>query len=382
MKNIGVICEYNPFHNGHMKQLRLLREQGRVICLMSGNYVQRGEPAILPKQTRAEAAVRCGADLVLELPLTYAIRSAEGFADGAVEILDAFGCVDELAFGCEEVDNNIIMSTAKLLLSEELPPLLRAGLEQGLSFPTARQRALERMGFDARLLETPNNILAVEYCKAILRREAALQPQILHRQGSYHFSDDPENPSASFLRGREDWTGFVPDAAQEVFDRAARYEIASGERAWLARLRSISDEEFQRLPYGGEGLWRKVAAACRTEQTLEGIIAAAKSKRYTRTRLMRLLLCGYLGIVQEMLDAPAPYVRVLAFSESGRDVLRQAKRAGTRPLVNAGATPPEKNYWTMEQRAAALFELFRCGEVGRADSERTTRVFPCKPKSE
>ena len=379
MKNIGVICEYNPFHNGHEKQLAMLRERGTVVCLMSGNFVQRGEPAILDKLTRARAAVLCGADVVLELPLTYAIRSAEGFADGAVDIFSKLGCVDTLAFGCEEVDHNRIMSTARALLTPEFPGFLKIELALGRSFPAARQRALERLGADAALLTAPNNILAVEYCKAILRRGEALSPLMLHREGSYHLSDDPENPSASFLRGREDWTGFVPAAAQEAFRDAQRYQLAAGERAWLARLRSMQDEEFAALPYGGEGLWRKVAAACRSERTLEDILTAAKSKRYTRTRLMRLLLCAYLGITEERLVDEAPYVRVLAVSERGQGVLRQMKKLGVVRIVNPGALPPDLDYWQLEQRAAALFELFRCDTIGPADSERRARIVRIVP---
>ena len=379
MKNIGVICEYNPFHNGHEKQLAVLRERGTVVCLMSGNYVQRGEPAILDKLTRARAAVLCGADVVLELPLTYAIRSAEGFADGAVDIFTKLGCVDTLAFGCEEVDHNKIMSTARALLTPEFSGFLKIELALGRSFPAARQRALERLGADAALLTAPNNILAVEYCKAILRRGETLSPLMLHREGSYHLSDDPENPSASFLRGREDWTSFVPAAAQEAFRDAPRYQLAAGERAWLARLRSMPDEEFAALPYGGEGLWRKVAAACRSERTLEDILTAAKSKRYTRTRLMRLLLCAYLGIAEERLEDEAPYVRVLAVSERGQGVLRQMKKLGVVPIVNPGALPPDLDYWQLEQRAAALFELFRCDTIGPADSERRARIVRIVP---
>lgn len=380
MKTIGVICEYNPFHNGHAKQLALLRERGTVVCLMSGNYVQRGEPAILDKSVRAHAAVACGADVVLELPLTYAVRSAEGFADGAVDLLTKLGCVDTLAFGCEETDEEKILATAKALLTPEFPGFLKIELAVGRSFPAARQRALERLGADAELLRAPNNILAVEYCKAIVRRGETTTPLMMHREGNYHLSDDPENPSASFLRGREDWTGFVPEAALAAFRDAPRYSSAAGERAWLARLRSMSDEEFAALPYGGEGLWRKVAAACRSERTLEDVVTAAKSKRYTRTRLMRLLLCAYLGISEERLNEEAPYARVLAVSARGQSVLREMKKLGVVPVVNPGALPPDAAYWKLEQRAAALYGLFRCDEIGAPDTERRARIV--RPEAE
>ena len=202
MRTVGIICEYNPFHNGHARQIRLAKEavgeDCAVVCLMSGNYVQRGEPAIFPKSTRAEAALRCGADLVLELPLTVALASAEGFASGGVAILTALGC-DYLCYGIESEDNNLIMSTAKANLDPAFDELLRAELAAGCSYPAARQRVIDRLvGAEleesrmyARIgppseihqpsvLSNPNDILAVEYCKAILRRNSPMRPLPIH----------------------------------------------------------------------------------------------------------------------------------------------------------------------------------------------------------
>ena len=376
MKNVGIICEYNPFHNGHARQLRAVREQGGVcVCLMSGNYVQRGEPAIFDKWTRAKAAALCGADLVLELPVTYALRSAEGFAAGGVEILDRMGCIDGLCFGSETDDINIIMSTAKALDTPEFSQKLKKELKAGVSFPTARQLALEAMGEDGSVLETPNAILAVEYCKALLRRNSAIQPLLIHREGDYHGGTDPDAPSASFLRTQTDWHGYVPEDALACFAGVPRHSVAAGQRAWLARLRSMEEAEFERLPFGSEGLWRKVLSACRTEPTLEAIVQAAKSKRYTRTRLMRLLLCAYLGITEEMLMQPAPYVRVLAVNGRGQRVLRQAKQGGELPLLHTGQRAPDCAYAALERRAADLFPLFCETEEFYVNLERKARVF-------
>ena len=376
MKNVGIICEYNPFHNGHARQLRAVREQGGVcVCLMSGNYVQRGEPAIFDKWTRAKAAALCGADLVLELPVTYALRSAEGFAAGGVEILDRMGCIDGLCFGSETDDINIIMSTAKALDTPEFSQKLKKELKAGVSFPTARQLALEAMGEDGSVLETPNAILAVEYCKALLRRNSAIQPLLIHREGDYHGGTDPDAPSASFLRTQTDWHGYVPEDALACFAGVPRHSVAAGQRAWLARLRSMEEAEFERLPFGSEGLWRKVLSACRTEPTLEAIVQAAKSKRYTRTRLMRLLLCAYLGITEETLMQPAPYVRVLAVNGRGQRVLRQAKQDGELPLLHTGQRAPDCAYAALERRAADLFPLFCETEEFYVNLERKARVF-------
>ena len=376
MKNVGIICEYNPFHNGHARQLRAVREQGGVcVCLMSGNYVQRGEPAIFDKWTRAKAAALCGADLVLELPVTYALRSAEGFAAGGVEILDRMGCIDGLCFGSETDDINIIMSTAKALDTPAFSQKLKKELKAGVSFPTARQLALEAMGEDGSVLETPNAILAVEYCKALLRRNSAIQPLLIHREGDYHGGTDPDAPSASFLRTQTDWHGYVPEDALACFAGVPRHSVAAGQRAWLARLRSMEGAEFERLPFGSEGLWRKVLSACRTETTLEAIVQAAKSKRYTRTRLMRLLLCAYLGITEETLMQPAPYVRVLAVNGRGQRVLRQAKQGGELPLLHTGQRAPDCAYAALERRAADLFPLFCETEEFYVNLERKARVF-------
>ncbi len=356
MQTVGVICEYNPFHNGHAKQLAAI--DGTVVCLMSGNYVQRGEPAALDRMVRAQAAVRCGASLVLELPVTCTLRSAEGFAYGGVELLQRMGCIDALCFGTENGDAERLMNTAEALLEPHFSDFLRAELAQGYSFPAARARALEAMGGDAALLYQPNDILAVEYYKAILRSGSTLRPMPIRREGFYHGGSDPENPSASFLRGRTDWSGYMPQAALECCAVAPRFSTAAGERAWLARLRAMEEPDFEALPFGNEGLWCKVMRAVRTQTTLEEILAAAKSKRYTRTRLMRMLLCAYLGITQTLLDRPAEYVRVLAMDDAGRQLLRRLHQCSTVPLLHVGQRAPESEYARLERRCADLFALF------------------------
>lgn len=371
MKTVGIICEYNPFHNGHAKQLAAIN--GVKVCLMSGNYVQRGEPALLDKFTRAKAAVLCGADLVLELPLTYAIASAEGFARGGVEVLTRLGCIDGLCFGSESGEIEDIMETARLLLTEPFRAALRSELASGVSFPRARQNAVETLGGDGSVLENPNDILAVEYCKTLLLLQSPIEPMTLRREGSYHESLQGENPSASVLRRTDDWRGFVPEKALEVFEAAPRYTLRAGERAWLARLRAMSESEFEALPYGSEGLWRKVMHACHAEATLEDILEAAKSKRYTRSRLKRMLLCAFLGISEEMLKRSVPYVRVLALNANGAAVVREARKDGSIAVINAGENASEAQYGELERRASALYGLFREGQPAPAEAQE--RVF-------
>jgi len=360
LKTVGIICEYNPLHLGHKKQMDLLRNRFgadcAIICLMSGNFVQRGAPAIVDKSLRAKAALLSGADLVLELPVIYALSSAEGFARGGVEILGKV--CDFLCFGAETADEAALMGTAKALLSENFPPLLRAQLDTGKSFPAARAAALAQMGIDSRLVESPNNILAVEYCKAILETECTMTPLPILREGGYHDeAPDPENPSATAVRqlmiSGSNWEPYVP--APVILQNASLHGIAAGERAILLKLRTMTDGEFEALPYGSEGLWRKFMHASRSCATLEEIITATKSKRYTRTRIDRMVMCAFLGITKDMLEEKAPYVRCLALNDRGRTVLKQLKQHI--PCINPGE-PVDHPYWHLEKRCGDLYGLF------------------------
>lgn len=374
----GIICEYNPLHLGHKKQLDTIRRadpDGTIVCIMSGNYVQRGKPAIVDKSVRAKAAVLCGADLVLELPITASLSSAEGFASEGVRFLG--NICDTLCFGAETASTDSLMATAKALLSHDFPPLLLEKLGEGLSFPAARQAALLAMGLQEDTISRPNDILATEYCKAILKQGLTLQPMPIVRQGDYHdLTADPENPSATAIRNlmlqSGAWLDYVPEDARNCFADAPLHAMAFGKRAILAKLRTMTDAEFESLPYGSEGLWRKLMHNCRKLATLEEILTATKSKRYTRTRLDRMVMCAFLGISQQMLETPAPYVRVLGFNDKGRAILKQVKESGV--FVNAGEST-NCAYWELEKRAGDLYGLFCADEVEAPGIEDARRVF-------
>lgn len=378
MSTTGIICEYNPLHLGHKKQLDTVRAadpEGGIVCLMSGNFVQRGMPAIVHKSVRAEAAIRCGADLVLELPVTVALRSAEGFAAGGVSILSGF--CDSLCFGAESADARQLLSAARALLSDEFSAALRLQLDQGLSFPAARQAALEQMGIDGNIISSPNNILAVEYCKAILAQNSPMKHMPIQRKGDYHDPHpDPENPSATALRQRmclqQDYHAFVPKEALPCFQTPALHTLAAGERAILGKLRRMSDAEFAALPYGTEGLWRKLMHNARKEATLEEILTATKSKRYTRTRLDRMVMCAFLGITQEDMDTTPPYTRVLAFNDRGREILNKARLTGDYPNIGQRLNHP---YQQLEDRCGDLYGLFCQDAPESPGAEAKLRVF-------
>jgi len=364
MEVTGIICEYNPLHLGHQKQLDAVRAtcpDGGIVCLMSGNFVQRGTPAILDKSLRAKAAIDCGADLVLELPITASLSSAEGFAREGVRILGRF--CDQLCFGAETADKDAILETATALLRDDFPEALHRELNKGLSFPAARQKALEAMNLSGDILCQPNDILAIEYCKAILSLGLTMEPMVIAREGSYHDNiPDAQNPSATAVRDLmlqdKDWENFVPEAAKEIFTGATRHQLAAGEQAILYRLQTMTDEEYEQLPYGSEGLWRKLMQNARTLANLEEILTATKSRRYTRTRLDRMVMCAFLEITEEILSSPAPYVRVLAFNDKGREILKSARETGCFPNAGEAVDHP---YQELEVRAGRLYSLFAIG---------------------
>lgn len=362
MAAVGIVCEYNPLHAGHKKQLNAVRarfgEDTAIVCAMSGNFVQRGEPAIFDKSCRTDAALACGADLVLELPATVSLSSAEGFAAGGVEILSRL--CDTLCFGAESESAESLMKIAEALLSADFSEKLKEELQSGISFAAARTRALQAMGIHTEGLTLPNNILGAEYCKAILSQQNRMQPFVISRQGDYHAgSIDPANPSATALRNAiisgQPFLSHVPEEAQPYFAGAKAHASAYGERAILYRLRTMTEADFEALPFGSEGLWRRLMHAAKAGTDVEGIIDAAKSKRYARSRLQRMVMCAALGITREMMAAPLPYVRVLGFTSRGRELLNKQKSSGF--FVNAGqaADAPQ---WTDEQRFDDIYGLF------------------------
>ena len=377
MKNTGIICEYNPLHLGHKKQLDAIRAsypEDAIVCLMSGNYVQRGMPAIMDKSARANAAVLSGADLVLELPITASLSSAEGFAREGVRILGSF--CHRLCFGAESAGKDTLLAAAKALRSPEFSEALRIELDKGLSFPAARQKALAGMGIGDTLTH-PNDILATEYCKAILELGVSMEPMVIQRCGSYHNDTiDPENPSATALRicmeSSKSWQDFVPESAKEFFEKQSVHTLSAGEQGILYRLRTMTDAEFEALPYGSEGLWRKLMQNARTKGSLEDILTATKSKRYTRTRLDRMVMCAFLGITEKDIASPAPYCRVLAFNNKGRAILKEARQTGCFP--NAGESM-EHPYQELEYRAERLYSLFCASGIEDPSQEENRRVY-------
>lgn len=368
MRVVGIVTEFNPFHNGHALLLERAREamgeDTAVVCCMSGDFVQRGEAAVWSKFARAEAAARCGADLVFELPLPWALSSAEGFARGGVGLLAALGVVDCLCFGSECGETEPLERAAEALLSPALAAELRRELESGIPFAAARQRALAAVTDEetARLVETPNNILAVEYIRAIYELGLDLGFMTVRREGAEHDGQGEGSiRSASELRSRiaagKSCSGFMPDAAIAVFEREAERGrgpvlMEALEPMLLARLRMLPDEEFSRLPDASEGLGNRLRAAVRDEPTLDGVLAAAKSKRYALSRIRRMTMCACLGVREGMAEGVPPYARLLAASERGRELLRHAQDKSRIPIITKAAAARQ-----LPRETLSVFEL-------------------------
>lgn len=348
----GIIAEYDPFHNGHAAQLAAVRAAGAqciAVCMSSG-AVQRGGVPILPESVRVRAALDVGADLVVALPAPYACAAAEQFAAAGVHLLAALGC-DTLVFGAETPDAAALLDTARLLDGEELNARIRQNLATGMTYAAARAAAADALhpGTGA-LLRTPNNILGIEYCKAILHRHAALTPLALPRLGAAHGGGAGAHAgtpmaSASFLRGlpQPDWEPFVPARAAELYGRAAADGLlldgARLETAVLALLRMQDPANFAQVRGVSEGLENRLTAAVREADSLDDLYTRLKTKRYPHARLRRLVLDAALGFPAE-LPMP-PYLHVLGARKAALPRLKQASLPAATALADLARTGPE-----------------------------------------
>lgn len=393
MKIAGIICEYNPFHRGHMYQIQQVRRitgaEG-IVCVMSGSFVQRGEPALLDKYVRAEAAVRSGADLVVELPVTAAIASAESFAQGGVRVLNDMGCIDYLAFGSESGELRTLERAADILACPEFARLIKEELDKGLSYAAARENAVAKLdGAAAKVLGQPNDILAVEYLKALRILGSSMEPVAIQRTGVGHHGEScREYASATEIRrrirARESWEEFVPETAAKLFAKELEegrgpYSLENAERAVLYRLKTMSNEDFDRLPFSSEGLNVRLQRYSRSLGSVAAVTQEVKTKRYAHSRIRRMILCAFLGLTAEDMKLWPGYIRALAFNDMGREIIRKSSLT---VLNNGGqirAMPEtDRRYFDIESRCEDLLAICLPAEAepvyGRAWRERARMV--------
>lgn len=354
MHILGLVTEYNPFHNGHRHHLqasKTLTGADMTIAVMSGHFLQRGLPALTDKWTRAQMAVACGVDLVVELPALYACASAEHFAAGSVSLLHALGA-QSLCFGSEDGAIGPLMAAARILAEE--PPAfkeaLRIHLDQGLSFPDAREKALQSVHISgAPLMNLPNNILGLEYCKAILLQNIPLIPHTILRIGTGYHSTEISGDICSATAIRKlivdgspspSFETVMPAEAAALMHTARNTgNIASEERLFLLLqylLRTVPEATGLDIADCDHGLWNRMTLAARTARDFEDLIRKIKTRRYTRTRIQRVLAALLLNIrtdTRERLGLPR-YARVLGTTEAGRSYLKQYKKQGSLPVIN------------------------------------------------
>lgn len=375
--NFGVVAEFNPFHNGHKYLIDILKaHESTVTAVMSGSFVQRGECACVSPYERTRMALENGVDLVLSLPVQYSTATAERFAYGGVKTLFSLGVIDGIGFGSECGDESMLFECAKALLSKDFSEHLDKYLSTGESFPTARQRAVtDMLGEEfGHILSTPNNILGIEYIKAMLScgiQNAEIKT--VCRKGASHDSSECVDNICSasalrdMLRSNASTDAFIPEATAEILRKAmsegkAPADYGRLETAILYRLRSMSVEDIRELPDVSEGLEYRIYDAVRVSASLDAILEKIKTKRYTHSRLRRIILYAFLGITRDDVQMPVPYIRVLGFNKRGAQLLKEAKEKANLPIVTKSSDikslgDDAKRCFELECRARDLFSL-------------------------
>lgn len=328
----GIICEFNPFHAGHKYLINSVKnENDSVVCVMSGNFVQRGEFAVYDKFTRTKTALENGADLVIELPCAYSLRSAEGFARAGVELLEAVNAVDRIAFGAECDDIYELKKTAYEITQKEQQ--IKEEMKKGISYPAARRKIIK-----SPVLDTPNNILAVEYLKS-----TKLPCTAVKRIGKGHDSND-EKYSASEIRKK--------------LDDDKICSMKNCETAILARLRCMTPNDFLKIEDVTEGLENRIVDMIKISTSLEELYDNIKTKRYTHSRIRRIILKAYLDISNEY-TKKVPYIRILGFNRKGQEILAKMKKSADLPIISRYSDIDMLN-----QYGKKLFELeCRCTDL-------------------
>lgn len=367
MRTTGIISEYNPFHNGHLHQLKMTRALGttHVVSVMSGNFVQRGEIAIIDKHKRAELAIKSGVDLVIELPIPYSIASAELFSKGAIHILNSLGVVDYLSFGSESGDIELLKKSALSSIEISNSIEFKEIISTGISYPSAFSKIAEK-SFDkeiSTIFHTPNNMLAIEYIKAILQLNSKIMPITIKREQVAHDSEITSESiaSASFIRNLietkrlSEISQFVPKICSDIIiNSSLNDEIAqmkSLEKIILYKLSSITKSEMEMLPDATNGLADRIFNASRQAKSIKELYDYIKTKCYTMARIRRVILYALLGIKTSDFENLPPYARILAMNENGCEILSKAKKVTAIPF------------------STSLFELSKYNDVSKRFAE-------------
>ena len=341
---LGIVSEYNPFHNGHLYHLnysKKITKSDFTIAVMSGNFTQRGDTTLVDKWTRAEMALKAGIDLVIELPTLYATSSAENFADGAMKILNSLGIVDYISFGSETGDISSLNEVASILYKEpkEFSNLISKQLKSGLSYPKARELAISMYFGSSKkykeILENPNNVLGIEYLKALKKRRSLINPVTVKRDYSDYNSKSVKNGIASatairtMIEQNKNIHYVVPYETYELMEQKKENKeviknLSIFEKQIIYNLRKMTIQEIATLPDVSEGLEYRIKEAANISNNLETLLKNIKTKRYVETRIRRILVYCLLGIRQKDINMSKrvnPYIRILAFNKHGKRII-------------------------------------------------------------
>mgnify|MGYP003293957522 CR=1 FL=1 len=342
LKTYGIVAEYNPFHNGHKYHIDMIRQSGgtHIVAVMSGNFVQRGDVAVLDKFTRARLAVENGVDLVIELPTPYAVSTAETFARGAVSILSDMNCIDGISFGCENDDIALLRASAeaseRIRNSDRLKEMLREG--ENYPSPMAEIVGEEYPPEVAEIFSSPNNLLALEYIRQANEKCGNSDILPIKRTSVGHDSDDISGDFASaskireMLSNGEDTQKFVPYGTFWGSETAQLYSIKELEKVILYRMRTMTAGEISRLPDVSQGLEGRIVNAVKSATTLDELLSGIKTRRYPMARIRRIIISALLGVTSEDSAGNPPYARVLALNDRGAEVLKKAKKSSVIPV--------------------------------------------------
>lgn len=338
MKICALICEFNPFHNGHKYLIDKLKalEYDHIIAIMSGNYVQRGEPAIISKKYRTEIALECGVDLVVEIPTIWAVSNAQTYASAAVDIANSLGCVDFLAFGSECGNIECLKKILIEVKKPEFSAVLKKQLSLGLTFAKAREIAVGVVcgnSDDAKILRESNNNLGIEYLNALEKIGSNIKPVTIKRDRKKFLS---ATEIRDLIKNKDlNIKNYIPKPS---FDIISNYEnkiadLYGSEKAILSCLRMLSQENILNLPDVNEGIENRIIKAVSSSTGLSEIFFKIKTKRYTMARIKRIILSAYLGITKDMQKNLPQYIRVLGMNEKGQKILKKAKSVASLPVV-------------------------------------------------
>lgn len=347
---LGIIAEYNPFHNGHLYHILKSKEKtgaDKVVAIIGGNFTQRGETSVIDKWSKAEMAIKNGADLVIELPTIYSVSSAENFADGAIKILNSLKIVDTISFGTETQDLNKLNIVANILYNEpkEYKDFLQESLQQGKSYPKSREEAILKYLNDksySTIISSPNNILGIEYLKAIKKHRVKINPICIKRKDAGHLTLDYTGKIASATAIREmiklnkmkDVKNTTTPSSYLILKEEMEkghfiYDISQFENIMLYNLRNMSLQQIANLPDVTEGMEHLIKKAADSCNTIDEFVNIVSSKRYTNTRIKRILVYALLKITKKDMAISkkcTPYIRVLGFNQKGKEMISKIKK--------------------------------------------------------